>query len=220
MYRILFLITTVLGVGVVHGIDDHSTWFATVYTGTECTGAYYNVTTFIHDFNNIGFNDLVKSVYGQGAWLLYEEPDYTRREDPVSWTHFFTTAQVDCLTLPVTQHNQLSSMRYVGSGDAHDEILTMYHGKDYTGGEDILIRNDDSLGVFTDHIASIIVTGGASWTIYSENYYNGVGVCLSPFPVWDTDLFFGAWDVAELDMPGLGSVKKGCHSEIVRVYLP
>ncbi|CAL4205907.1 unnamed protein product, partial [Meganyctiphanes norvegica] len=159
-------------------------------------------------------------------WLMYSAKDYARTSWPFgdSWTEQFVAPEYKCHSLPSTRHNQLSSVRYVGSGVFGDEVLTMYGGQEYTGGEDVFIRNDDNLGVFSNTTDSIIVVGGSPWTIYSTSYYQGPSICLTPSPVYssngDVGLYYGAWEMADLSVPNnaIASIQKGCHSKKVFTY--
>merc|ERR1712002_219710 len=109
----------------------------------------------------------------------------------------------------------MSSVRFVGSGNFDDDILTMYNGQEFTGGEDIFIRNDDNLGVFSNTTESLIIVGQASWTIYSTKYYQGGAICLTPSPVYN-----GAGELSSLNVPNnaISSVQKGCQGDTVYIY--
>jgi len=64
-----------------------------------------------------------------------------------------------------------------------------------------------------DEASSFIVTGPSAWTLYSEDYYEGIAICIEPYPIGD-GMYSGAYDVDDLGMPNnvLSSVRKGCHT--------
>merc|ERR1711970_1595307 len=80
---------------------------------------------------------------------------------------------------------------------------TLYLGRDFTGGEDMLIRSDDNLGEFAEQATSMVITGASSWTIYSEEFFGGYSMCLVPQAVVGSSgiLYYAAWNVADLGIP-------------------
>merc|ERR1711915_47403 len=87
----------------------------------------------------IGFDDLTRSVCGQGVWILYENINYEAHRD---WDDVIALSSYGCQDLPVTWHNQASSVRYAGTGDLEDETITVYHSHGYSGGEIMFIREE------------------------------------------------------------------------------
>merc|ERR1711942_429860 len=114
-----------------------------------------------------------------------------------------------------------SSVRFAGTGDLADESATLYHGFFYMGGEDLIIRDMDELGDFEREASSMIVTGESPWTVYSEDYYEGIAVCLEPWNVGN-DTYVGSFEVYTIGSSTnvVSSVKKGCHAEKIIKYQP
>ena len=45
-------------------------------TELDQVGAITTLTEYTHDLADVGFDDLTKSIYGQGAWILHEHHSY------------------------------------------------------------------------------------------------------------------------------------------------
>merc|ERR1719370_24233 len=195
-------------------------WAVRLYTMPGGSGAYYDINDFTYDLESSGFNNIVKSVCGHGLWLLYENAEYASGTlFNSAWTQVFAHYDDTCIDLPQPRQAQLSSLRYSGSGSFDDEILTLYMGRDFTGGEDMLIRSDDNLGEFSNQATSLVITGASPWTVYRDAWYGGVAMCLEPLAIVGADgiLYYGAWNVADLgiDNNQISSIQKGCHSSKV-----
>jgi len=203
-------------------------WEISLHTLIDGGGAWHNVTEFTNDLNKVGFNDVTKSICGHGVWLYYSQLNYARSTWPFgdSWTEQFVHSEYKCHTLADSRQNQVSSVRFVGSGNFEDEILTLYNGQEFTAGEDVFIRNDDNLGVFSNTTESMIVVGESSWTIYATKYYQGEALCLDPSPMYNSigeiGLYYGAWEMSALSIPNnaISSLKKGCHAKRRVAYKP
>merc|ERR1719244_1603810 len=189
--------------------------FLELYTSVGGAGAKATVTEYMHDLADIGFDDLVQSVCGQGAWMLYENTNYNH-SNWRDWSDIFSSGTYSCHDLPVTRHNQASSVRYAGTGDLHDETLTVYHSWAYSDGEIMFIREEPYFGDYNNEGSSIIVTGESPWTLYSGPGYHGVGICVQPWHIGG-GYYFGAWSVEDIGMPNnvMSSLQKGCLSETV-----
>ncbi|CAL4085299.1 unnamed protein product [Meganyctiphanes norvegica] len=173
------------------------------------------VREYHHDLADIGFNDLTQSVCGQGVWMLYVNINYNHSRFH-QWTNIFSSGTYDCNDLPVTQQGQASSVRYAGTGDLHDETLSVYHSHKYSGGEEMFIREEPFFGDYNNQGSSIIVTGESPWTLYSGPGYHGDGICITPWPIGD-GYYFGAWNVEDVGIENneLSSLQKGCFSKKV-----
>merc|ERR1712212_438432 len=219
---LLFLSFTMAGefllcllvVGLANGQAPEKN-FLELYTLVGNEGATTTVTEYMHDLSDIGFDNLLQSVCGQGAWIMYEHKNYNH-SDWRAWSDVHASGAKACNDLPVTRHNKVSSIRYAGTGDLADETLTVYHSHAYSGGEIMFIREEPFFGDYNNEGSSIIVTGESAWTLYSGPGYHRVGICVQPWPVGD-GYYFGAWSVEDIGMPNnvMSSLQKGCFSEIV-----
>ncbi|CAL4167187.1 unnamed protein product [Meganyctiphanes norvegica] len=193
-----------------------------LYSGEGHTGASITITEYAHDLSVLGWDNLAKSFCAEGVWVLYDNANYNMHHDPFSsWSEVIINSARGCHDIPVTHHGKLSSLRFAGSGDLHDETATMYHGYFYMGGEDLIIRDMDELGDFEREASSMIVTGETPWTVYSEEYYEGVSICLEPWNVGNS-VYVGAFEVYTIGMPNnvISSIRKGCFAKDVIKYQP
>merc|ERR1711970_732863 len=195
--------------------DPPPTNYIELYTAVDGGGASVSITEYQHDLGIIGFDDLTRSMCGQGVWILYEEKNYNWTHH--SWTNFFASGDYSCDDLPVTWQNQGSSIRYAGTGELHDETITIYHSPDWAGGEIMFIREEPFLGDYNNEASSMIITGESAWTVYSHPGYHGDPVCLQPWPVGN-GYYFGAWNVFDIGIPNneISSVQKGCFSKYLQ----
>ncbi|CAL4183446.1 unnamed protein product, partial [Meganyctiphanes norvegica] len=200
-------------------VDPSGPSYLELYTvvGGECAST--TIEEYTHDLADIGFDDLVKSVCGQGAWLMYNFPSYNMHHYVDAWTEFISFASHGCHDLPVTRHGEVSSVRFAGTGDLADETITIYHGFEYMRGEEMFIRDEDWFGDYNNEASSLIVTGPSPWTIY-EHSLSGTAICLEPYDIGGS--YVGGWDAEDVGMPNnvISSVKKGCFSEKVLKYQP
>merc|ERR1711955_152892 len=193
-----------------------------LYTGHDQTGSMIRLTEYAHDLNELGWNNLVRSFCAEGVWLLYDRENYNMYHDPFgSWSEVSINSGRECHEIPVTHDGRVSSVRFAGTGDLYDESATLYHGYFYMGGEDLIIRDMDELGDFEREASSMIITGESMWTVYSEEYYEGISICLEPWNVGN-NAYVGAFEVYTIGMPNnvISSIKKGCHSSKVITYQP
>ncbi|CAL4183444.1 unnamed protein product, partial [Meganyctiphanes norvegica] len=200
-------------------VDPSGPSYLELYTGEDATGASITIEEYTHDLSVIGFDDLTKSVCGQGVWLLYNYHSYNNYHWQFTWTEFVAFASHDCHNLPVTRHGEASSVRFAGTGDLADETITIYHGFDYTQGEEMFIRDEDWFGDYNNEASSLIVTGPSPWTIY-EHSFSGAAVCLEPYDIGGS--YVGGWNAVDVGMPNnvISSVKKGCFAEKTLKYQP
>merc|ERR1712215_349835 len=82
--------------------------FLELYTQVGGAGAKATVTDYNHDLADIGFDDLVQSVCGQGGWILYEHTEYNSSHGHRGWSEVFSAGTYDCHDLPETRHGQWS----------------------------------------------------------------------------------------------------------------
>merc|ERR1712243_77036 len=200
-------------------IDPSGPSYLDLFTMKSGTGASTRIESYQHDLSDIGFDDLTKSVCGVGIWLLYNYHSYNNYHRQQTWTEVFASAQGSCHDLPVTHHNDLSSVRFAGTGDITEETLTVYHGMDWSQGEEMFIRDEDWFGDFNNQASSLLVTGPSPWTVY-EHSYSGVAICLEPRMI--NGIYYGAWNVWDIGMPNnvLSSIRKGCWAEKTLKYEP
>ncbi|CAL4063736.1 unnamed protein product [Meganyctiphanes norvegica] len=200
-----------LVLGLTNGQTVPTSNYLELYTLVGQGGATTTISEYHHDLGIIGFDNLVQSVCGQGAWILYEQKNYNWSHS--SWTTPFSSGGYDCYDLPVTWHGEASSVRYAGTGDLHDETITVYHSPDFAGGEIMFIREEPFLGDYNNEASSMIITGETPWTVYSHPGFHGDAICLQPHPIGD-GYYFGAWNVGDIGMPNneLSSVQKGCFA--------
>ncbi|CAL4216047.1 unnamed protein product, partial [Meganyctiphanes norvegica] len=102
------LITTVasLAFGLVSGGPTDAPYLE-MYTLADQGGAYHNMSRYCHDLTTCGFNDLTKSVCGNGVWMMYEEPNYNgdSEENWRWWSEVLIAPEYTCHNLPSTHHN-------------------------------------------------------------------------------------------------------------------
>jgi len=193
-----------------------------LYSGEKQTGASITITEYSHDLSVQGWDDLARSFCAVGVWILYDNPNYNLGHDFFeSWSEVSINSERGCHEIPATHHGKLSSVRFAGTGDLHDESATLYHGYFHMGGEDLIIRDMDELGDFERQASSMIVTGESQWTVYSEEYYSGISICLEPWNVGNS-IYVGSFEVYTIGMPNnvISSIKKGCHATKTIKYIP
>ncbi|CAL4140337.1 unnamed protein product, partial [Meganyctiphanes norvegica] len=221
IFTVLLCLATAYGSPV--GTDAPSSGpYIELYSGTGQTGASVTITEYAHDLSILGWDDLARSFCAVGVWILYDNTNYNMNNGPFSsWSEVTINAERGCHDIPVTHHGKLSSVRFSGSGDLRDETATMYHGYFFMGGEDLIIRDMDELGDFEREASSMIVTGESTWTVYSEEYYEGISICLEPWNIGNSQ-YVGAFEVNDIGMPNnvISSIKKGCFSKNVIKYQP
>ncbi|CAL4154957.1 unnamed protein product, partial [Meganyctiphanes norvegica] len=190
----------------------------TLYSLEGYTGATITIDAFSHNLDILGFDDVTVGLCGQGAWMLYEDHDY--RYLPTSWTQSWIAPNYECIELPSTHHKQMSSLRYVGTGDMYEETITLYVQHWFGGGEDLFLRDEDDLGPFSNFATSMAITGGSPWTVYRNAFWGGTAICLEPTQQPNSDVFFGAWDQTQIGMMDntISSIRKGCYSDIRLQY--
>ncbi|CAL4135396.1 unnamed protein product [Meganyctiphanes norvegica] len=217
MFLLLHICYALVGCAAA-GFGGDQSHNITLYSEADNTGEQITFTSFSHDLSLDGFNDKTHSMCGVGAWILYKNEDYQYDEN--SWTTLFTAGQYKCYTLGASRAQQASSLRYVGSGDLDDQVLTIYYDYAWSGGEMTVIRDQDDLGGYGNHGASFTITGNGSWTVYSGVYFTGESLCVKPTADPMSGKFFGAWDVRNLQLPAdmISSIRKGCFSNRVVSY--
>merc|ERR1712212_1084901 len=215
----LLVITLCLYGGSGQTVDPSGPSYLELWTQTDGTGASITIQEYTHDLSDIGFDDLTQSVCGQGFWLLYGYYNYNDYHWQGVWTEIFAAASHTCHDLPVTRHGDASSARFAGTGDLSDETLTVYHGMDWSQGEEMFIRDEDWFGDFNNQATSLLVTGESAWTVY-EHSYSGVAICLEPIMI--NGAYYGAWNVWDIGMPNnvLSSIRKGCWATETLKYEP
>merc|ERR1711970_153062 len=190
--------------------------FLELYTLTDKGGAMINLTDYGHNLDTYGFDDMIQSYCGQGIWLLYEDRDYNGHtgNDFSHWTETFISGEYKCHNMPSTQHGQLSSLRYAGSGSLTDDTITLYHGFFFDGGEALFLKDEDNLSDMNNDPSSFVITGCTPWTLYQHRYYEGFAICVE---TWDigNGICGGAFEVTEVGMPNnaLSAIRKGCYSD-------
>merc|ERR1711970_552454 len=120
---------------------------------------------------------------------------------------------------PSSHQDELTSLRFSGTGHIEDETLNIYHGYHWNNGELLLMKNEDDLSDMSNEASSFIVTGQSAWTLYPEPYYEGIAICIESHPIGD-GLYSGAYSADDIGLPNnvLSSMKKGCHT--TNVYKP
>merc|ERR1719244_233832 len=182
-----------------------------LYTQVEQVGASITITEYQHDLSVLGFDNLARSVCGQGVWILYAGVNYEAHRD--GWDDVLAFSDYQCQNLPVTWQNEASSVRYAGTGDLDDETLTVYHGHSYSYGEIMFIREEPFFGDYNNEGSSLIITGESAWTVYSAPGYHGTGICVQPWPIGNGK-FMGMWTVEDIGLENneMSSLQKGCWS--------
>ncbi|CAL4242754.1 unnamed protein product, partial [Meganyctiphanes norvegica] len=200
-------------------VDPSGPSYLELYTMEGATGASITIEEYTHDLSDIGFDDLVKSVCGQGAWMMYNFHSYNNHHWQDTWTELFISASHSCHDLPVTRHGDVSSVRFAGTGDLQDETLNIYHGMDWSQGEEMFIRDEDWFGDYNNEATSLIITGQSPWTVY-EHSYSGAAICLEPYDYGGA--WTGAWNTWDIGMPNnaISSARKGCFAEKVLKFQP
>ncbi|CAL4232451.1 unnamed protein product [Meganyctiphanes norvegica] len=192
------------------GQTDPPNHYLELYTGTGQGGASATVVDYNHDLSSIGFDDLTESICGKGVWIYYENTNYNNTHHH-GWTQVFASGSYSCEDIPETRRNQISSVRYAGTGDLYDETLTIYHSHNYGGGEVMFIREEPYLGDYNNEGSSLIITGESPWTVYSHPGFTGDAICLQPHSIGG-DYSMGSWNVDDIGMPNneISSIQKGC----------
>ncbi|KAK7085870.1 hypothetical protein SK128_006193 [Halocaridina rubra] len=188
----------------------------TLYSGLDQTGASLLLLEPNHDLGTIGFEDVTKSICGYGAWLLYEDPNYSDGQ----FTHLLVTPFYACENLPDTRQDKVSSVRFIGTGNFYNEVLTLYEHPEGAGGEYLVVRDEDNLFNFNDVTSTVAVTGNSSWTLYHDQYYEGSSVCVVPSNIENSDVFFGYFSIDDLGFQNdqVSSVRKGCFSADIKYF--
>merc|ERR1711962_1259439 len=121
-------------------VDPSGPSYLELYTQKNGEGASITIEEYTHDLSDIGFDNLAKSVCGEGVWLMYNYHSYNNYHWQQTWTEVFAAADYSCHDLPVTHHNDMSSVRFAGTGDINDQA------------------------------SSLLVTGMSPWTVSEHSY--------------------------------------------------
>merc|ERR1712042_130963 len=190
--------------------------FLELYTLEDGEGAFLNIADYVKNLDDVGFNDMIQSVCGQGVWLLYEDRDYNGHSwnDWEHWTELFMAGEYTCHNLPVTHQGELTSVRYAGSGELDDETLTLYHGYNWDGGEVLVVKDEDNLSDMNNKPSSLVITGCTPWTLYQHRYYEGYAICTESRDLGN-GICGGAYNLETIGMPNnaLSAVRKGCYAK-------
>ncbi|CAL8129428.1 unnamed protein product [Orchesella dallaii] len=161
----------------------------TLYEQFGNTGMSVSTSGYIPNLSHLGFDKRARSACVVG--MSYTDTPY-------------------CFDFTELVAADISSVRFVGStAGLHIQTFTLYQYATYTGMEEYITNEKDTLYLADEH-RSIILTGGGNWTVFEDTNFTGPRACL--VSTGTGLVLINDITTVGLRYNSLRSVRKGCET--------